>query len=206
MQKHLLLWAALLLLAFFPAHAQRPAADTTFRRHFVGSSAFMLFNMLPENNPPAFVQLNYGYWLTRKDVLSVEAITWQYRFPLGIPWGSSFEAEAEKYPGKVKSLGLGLAYQRYFWRGWYGATHALALWQRYYVPEKAKPQSGFQLFMTLRTGYHVRLFRDRFFVEPSVAATHWPINTNVPTEFARLENKWSNYFLFEPGLHFGMKF
>lgn len=60
--------------------------------------------------------------------------------------------------------------------------------------------------MTYRLGYQVALFKNRFFIEPSVAATHCPVNTNVPEAFAKLENKWNNHFLFEPGLHFGVKF
>ena len=206
MHKRLPVWAFFLLLIPFSAYAQSAAPDTSFRRHFIGSSAFMLANLFPDKNPPAFIQLNYGYWLSKKDVLSVEAKTWQYRWPLGIPYGPSFQADPEEYPGRIKSFGLGVAYQRYFWKGLYAATHATGFLQRYYVPEKPKPQNGFQLFLTLRTGYHVRLFRDRFFVEPSVAATHWPVNTNVPAGFAQREAKWNNYFLFEPGLHFGVKF
>jgi hypothetical protein len=50
------------------------------------------------------------------------------------------------------------------------------------------------------------LFGNRFFIEPSLAVTHWTIKTNVPAEFAALDQKWPNYFLLEPGLHFGYKF
>jgi hypothetical protein len=45
-----------------------------------------------------------------------------------------------------------------------------------------------------------------FFIEPSVAIANWPINTNVPESFAKLERKLLNYFLFEPGLPFEHKF
>jgi hypothetical protein len=65
---------------------------------------------------------------------------------------------------------------------------------------------GFQLFLTFRLGYHIKMFKDRFFLEPNLAFTYWPINTNVPESFSELESKWPNYFLFEPGLHFGITF
>ena len=78
--------------------------------------------------------------------------------------------------------------------------------QKYIDEDNKTIQYGYQLFMTYRVGYHIQLFRSRFFIEPSVAITHWPINTNVPESFAKLEHKWPNYFLFEPGLHFGIKF
>lgn len=56
----------------------------------------------------------------------------------------------------------------------------------------------FQLFTTLRAGYQLNMFGNRWFIEPSVAATAWPINTNVPADFAALDRKWNGYFLFEP--------
>lgn len=64
--------------------------------------------------------------------------------------------------------------------------------------------NGYQLFMTYRVGYHLPLFGGRLFLEPSVAMTHWPVNTNVPDSFADKEAPWPNYFLFEPGLHIGI--
>jgi hypothetical protein len=50
------------------------------------------------------------------------------------------------------------------------------------------------------------LFGGRFFLEPSVAVTHWPIDRNAPVDFATVDDRWPSYFLFEPGLHFGVKF
>ncbi|MEX2591730.1 MAG: hypothetical protein WD426_03075 [Anditalea sp.] len=78
--------------------------------------------------------------------------------------------------------------------------------QKYVDKDNLKIQNGYQLFMTYRLGYHFELLKNRLFIEPSVAITHWPINTNVPESFAKLESQWPNYFLFEPGLHFGIKF
>ena len=164
----------------------------------------MAMNLLPD--PPSFYQLNVGYWLTPRDVISVEAITWTYRHPLGIPYGPSQYSAAEEFPGHIREYGVGVAYQRFLWKGLYAQAHATPLRKRYVNEETGRTTHGFQLFLTARAGYHVRLFQDRFFVEPSVACTHWPISTNVPEAFAAKESKWPNYFLFEPGLHIGMKF
>ncbi len=60
--------------------------------------------------------------------------------------------------------------------------------------------------MTYRFGYHLDFYSKRFFIDPSIAITNWPINTNVPKSFAAIEKKWPNYFLFEPGLHVGFNF
>lgn len=190
-----------------PATAETTSTDSTYRRFFVGSSLFMLANLnTSDPNRPDFVQLNVGYRLTPKDVVSVEAKTWKYAWPLGIPYGKGQTAPAEKYPGYVRSFGLVLVYQRFWWKGAYTAIHAMNALQRYVGPDNQRIQNGYQLFMTYRLGYHIQLFRNRFFIEPGVAVTHWPINTNVPESFARLERKWNTYFLFKPGLHFGVKF
>lgn len=180
--------------------------DST-KKCFIGSSAFVLVNAVPDqSNPPDFFQLNFGYWLTSKDVLSIEMITWKYNAPLGIPYGASHGLETEKYPGYIKEFGIGLAYQRYLWKGLYSAIHAVPFQRSYRDLKGNQIQKGFQLFTTLRLGYHIPLFKNRFFIEPSIACTHWPIKTNVPTEFQKADNKWPNYFLFEPGLHLGVKF
>lgn len=203
------LYLSLLMLALIarPTIAQTTPPDSTYRRFFVGSSLFMLANLnASDPNRPDFFQLNVGYRLTPQNVLSVEAKTWKYAWPLGIPYGKSFEAPEEQYPGYVRSVGLAFAYQRFWWKGAYAAVHAMNTLQRYVGDDNRLIQNGYQLFLTYRLGYHVKLFRNRFFVEPSVAMTHWPINTNVPESFAKLERKWPNHFLFEPGLHVGVKF
>lgn len=188
------------------ASTMRASNDSTFRRRFVGSSAFVLANAFPD--PPSFYQLNLGYRLTRKDAISLEAITWMYREPLGIPYGPNKFAKSklQEYPGRVRGSGVGVAYQHLFWKGLYAQAHALPLWQRYSDRNGKKIQDGFQLFTTLRTGYQVKLRSDRWFIEPSVSVTAWPINTNVPPAFAAADKNWNRYFLFEPGLHFGRRF
>lgn len=178
------------------------------RRHFVGTSAFVLANFALAGQPdaPDFYQLNYGVWLTDRDAVSVEAITWRYIAPIGIPYGPSFGSPDENYPGHVREAGIGVAYQRLLWRGFYTGAHALPLVKRYFDEDGAKIQNGFRLFLTARAGYHLPLFRSRVFLEPSVAATYWPIDTNHPATFREKESNWPNYFLFEPGLHVGVKF
>lgn len=56
---------------------QNRKQDSTFKRCFVGSTFFMLGNLSPKNKPD-FVQLNLGYRITRKDVVSLELKTWKY--------------------------------------------------------------------------------------------------------------------------------
>jgi len=170
-----------------------------------GSSLFMLGNLLPES--PSFYQVNVGYWITPRDVLSIEAITWKYNAPLGVPLGSSsFESDEVKYPGSIREWGIGVAYQRFLWKDLYSSLHAVPFKRKYLDANDRKVGNGFQLFTTLRLGYHIRMFKNRLFIEPSIACTYWPVTTNVPPAFKVKDNDWPNYFLFEPGLHFGVKF
>ncbi|MBL7961631.1 hypothetical protein JNL27_15465 [bacterium] len=207
MQKQIVLLIIVLVLADSSAYSQKTERESTYKKYFVGSSLFILANLnTNQANPPDFFQLNFGYRITPKDVVSIEAKTWKYAWPLGIPYGKSFEAPEEKYPGYIRTFGVALVYQRFLWKGAYAAVHAMNALQKYAGEDNKKIQNGYQLFMTYRLGYHFQLLKNRFFLEPSVAMTHWPINTNVPETFDKLDNKWPNYFLFEPGLHFGYKF
>ena len=169
---------------------------------FVGTSAFLIANLIPDDEPPAFGQLNFGARLTPTDTLSLEAITWQVFRPVGIQhWQSG-----DRFPGKVRSIGVAVAYQRYLWRGMYTALHVAHFAQRYSDEGGNHIQTGFQLFMTLRFGYHFSFFDDVFFIEPNIAFTAWPINTNMPESFQEQEDRWTAYDLLEPGLHFGFNF
>lgn len=99
------------------------------RRHFIGSSIFVLGNFLPD--PPEYIQLNYGYQFTPKDVLIFEFITWNYDAPLGIPYGESWEDEEEDFPGYVKDYGIGIGYQRFHWKNLYTTVQANPFLQQY---------------------------------------------------------------------------
>jgi hypothetical protein len=202
--KQTLTLLALVALLNIPAPLSATPPDSTMRRLFIGTSAFVLGNLFPD--PPQFAQLNVGYWLTDRDVISVELITWSYGQPLGIPFGSSYGAEEENYPGRIREVGIGLAYQRHLWKGVYVAAHATNMAQAYLDESGKKIQNGYQLFLTYRLGKHITFWGDRFFIEPGIAVTHWPVTTNTPASFEAQNRKWPNYFLFEPGFHIGYKF
>lgn len=207
MQKKIL-WLALTLSMASPLHvmAQYAKQDSTYKKHFVGGSLFMLMNFIPDNNPPDFVQLNLGYRITGKDVISLELKTWRYGWPIGIPWGKSFEAEGEGFPGYIREYGFAVAHQHFWWRGLYTGVHVMSAWQSFVDENENKIDKGFQLFNTYRVGYHLELFNDRFFIQPSIAVTHRPYHTRMPDSFKQVDDKWSKFFIGEPGLHFGYNF
>lgn len=185
--------------------AQYAKTDTSFKKMFVGSTVFLMGNLLPENKPD-FVQINLGYRITARDVFSIEVKTWKYAWSLGIPFGPSFEAPEEKFPGFIREFGLALVYQRFLWEGLYVAAHSMGAFQRFVDDDGANIDNGFQVFNTYRLGYHFRLFGDKFFIEPSIAITHRAYHTEMPDSFKQLDDKWSKFFFGEPGLHFGYNF
>lgn len=116
MQK--ILWFAILLMASTTQlKAQYAKEDSTHKKFFVGSTLFMLANLIPDNNPPKMVYLNLGYRITGKDVISLEFKTWKYGWPIGIPFGKSYEAEGEGFPGTIREYGFSASYYRFFWKG-----------------------------------------------------------------------------------------
>jgi hypothetical protein len=194
-----------LLTSTLQLQAQYNSQDTVYKKCFVGSTFALLGNFLETNNPQ-FAQLNIGYRLTEKDVVSLELKTWRYAWSLGIPLGSSFEAPEEKYPGYIREVGFALVYQRFWWEGLYTGVHVMSAWQTFVNEDGNKIDNGFQIFNTYRVGYHIKLFNNRFFIEPSIAVTHRPFQTEMPESFRVLNDKWNRYFIGEPGLHFGYNF
>ena len=202
MKTKLNLILAILILCIRAGYAQNPVTQEPEHKYFVGSTLFVVANLLPE--PPRYIQLNFGYRTSKVDFVSIEAITWQYSGPLGRPYGPDHGAKRSNFPGHVRAYGVGVAYGRFLWKGLYAAVHATPLFQRYLDLNYKQIQTGFQLFNTLRFGYNIEMFNNRLFIQPSVAFTNWPVNTNLPESFQVEEDKWPNYFLFEPGLHIGI--
>jgi hypothetical protein len=177
---------------------QTGKADSTFRRHFITSSLFSLLNLAPD--PADFYQLGYGYFLTRKDAILVEVITWKYSEPLG-----TYPKSKELYPGKVRAVGAGLGYQRYLWKNLYTTVEPTFFLQQFYDTDNQKIQKGFQLYLQFILGYRFEFFKKRLFFEPAYAIKYWPVNTNFPASFAEIERGAPRYKC-EPGLNFGFTF
>ena len=194
-----------LAITSFSLNAQYSKTDSTFKPCFIGSSMFMLGNFLPEDRPD-FFQLNFGYRPTEKDVLAMEIKTWKYHFSLGIPYGEDFEHEAYRFPGYIREFGFAVVYQRFLWKGLYTGVHVMNAWQHFINNEGDRMDKGFQIFNTYRLGYHVKLWKNRFFLEPSIAITHRAFHTEMPESFKVLDEGRSKFFFGEPGLHFGFNF
>ncbi|WP_025763577.1 hypothetical protein [Dyadobacter tibetensis] len=81
MQKKIL-WIGLVLTlgGSLQVHAQYAKEDSTYKRWFLGSTIFLWGN-LDSTNPPNFAQVNIGYRITGKDVITLEPKTWKYAWP-----------------------------------------------------------------------------------------------------------------------------
>lgn len=189
-----------LMIALFSTmvFCQAEKTDSTFRRHFMSSSLFSLLNLAPD--PADFYQIGYGYFLTTRDVILIEAITWKYSEPLG-----TYGSGDDFYPGKVKAYGIGLGYQRFLWKNLFTTVEPTCFLQQFYDVDNKKIQKGFQLYLQFIVGYRFEFFKERLFIEPAYAIKYWPVNTNIPASFEAVESGAPKY-KFEPGLIFGIRF
>jgi hypothetical protein len=199
------LWIVLVLVlaSSLTVKAQNAKKDSTFKRWFVGSSLLMLGNF--SKISPEYVQLNVGYRLTPKDVVSFEFKRSIYTWPIGIPFGPSFDAPGLNYPGHARILAPTIGYQRFLWKGVYTSLHALNAFEKYIDADNKKIGNGYTLYLNFHLGYQFKFFKNKFFFEPAFGCSYWPVRTNVPASFKLVEKKWENYFI-QPGLHFGFNF
>ena len=203
-KKILAIVLALFLANSFQLKAQDTKQDSTFKRWFVGSSLLMLGNFDKADNPE-YIQLNIGYRITPKDVVSFEFKRSIYSWPIGIPFGPSFRKTGGNYPGHARILAPTLGYQRFWWKGVYTSLHALNAFEKYMDEDKKKIGNGYTLYLNFHLGYQFKFFKNRFFFEPAIGCSYWPVRTNVPESFKLAEKKWPNYFI-QPGLNFGFNF
>ena len=207
MQNKILLFVFTLMLAnTLQIKAQYAKQDSAYKKCFIGSTLFMLADFITDDDPPGIIQLNIGYRITGKDVVSLELKTWKYAWPVGIPFGKSFEASGEKFPGYIREYGVSLNYQRFLWKGLFAQVDVMPAFQTFKNDSGSKVDNGFQIFNTYAIGYHVKLFKDRFFIQPSVAITHRPYHTKMPDSFKQVDDRWPKFFYGQPGLHFGYNF
>lgn len=175
---------------------------------FSVSTTYLTFaNFGPEETNTHHYEFHFKYKLSPKDIVGVKVATWKLFAPMGIPmWDPLFMDESEFYPGRLKEVGIGVTYQRFLWKGLFASAEILPLYKTYLDEEKKEIGNGFKLYTTWHLGYHIPLFKNRVFIEPQIHCNYWPVDTNTPQSFKEKDDKWNNYFLFEPNLYLGIKF
>lgn len=157
------------------------------------------------------IELHVKRNLDNKNIVGVKFATWRLFQPMGILWWDDLldkvDSGSEYYPGYLRETGLGASYQRMLWKGLFATVEVLPLYKTYLNEDNSKIGNGFKLYTSYHLGYHFSFGKNkRFFIEPQVHSQNWLIDTNTPAEFKGLDEKWKNYFLFEPNLYFGVNF
>jgi hypothetical protein len=205
MQKKFLFMGFVLMMAnTLQLNAQSNQQDSSYKRWYVGSTLYLLGNFSKTNNPE-YIQLNAGYRITPKDVLLFRFKRSIYAWPIGIPFGKDFDKPGLNYPGHARILAPTIGYQRFWWKGVYTSIHALNAFEKYIDVQKNKIGNGYTLYLDFYLGYQFKFFRNRFFFEPAIGCSYWPIRSQVPESFKSVEKRWNNYFI-QPGFDFGFNF
>jgi len=175
---------------------------------FSAITTYLTFlNFGPEEQNTHMCEFHFGYKITPKDKIEIKVASWKLFEPMAIPWGPHKMQESEAYPGRLEESGIGITYQRLLWKGLFAQIEILPLWKTYLDENDKKIDDGFKLYTSYHLGYHISLFKNRFYIEPQIHCNYWPIDTKGPLGFVEKENKWNkNYFLFEPNLFFGINF
>lgn len=149
--------------------------------------------------------------LDSKNIIGVKFASWRLFQPMGIQWWDGLldkiDSETEFYPGYLHETGVGISYQRMLWRGLFASIEVLPLYKTYKDLDNRKIANGFKLYNSYHFGYHFAFGKKKqFFIEPQFHCNVWHFDTNTPEAFKQLDNRWKNYFLFEPNLYIGIKF
>lgn len=152
-------------------------------------------------------EFHFGYRLTSVDKIGIKVATWKMYAPMGMPMEEQLKLdEINNYPGRLRESGIGITYQRILWKGLFATVEILPQLKTYIDENNNKIGNGFKLYTSYHLGYHIPLFKNRMYIEPQIHCNYWPIETNTPSSFREIDNKWNNYFLFEPNIHIGVNF
>jgi hypothetical protein len=157
------------------------------------------------------IELHIKRNLDNKNIIGLKFATWRLFQPMGITWWDGLldklETESEFYPGHVRETGIGITYQRMLWKGLFATVEVLPQFQTYMDLDGNKIGNGFKVYNSYHLGYHIAFGKKkRFFIEPQVHCQHWMFDNNAPDGFKQLDDKWRNYFLFEPQIYLGVNF
>jgi hypothetical protein len=177
------------------------------RRFSVSTTYYSFLNFGEEKTNTHHYEFHFGYILTPKDRIGIKIATWKMFAPMGIPMKEQLQFDENNfYPGRLRESGIGITYQRMLWKGLFAAAEVLPQLKTYTDINDEKIGNGFKLYTSYHLGYQLSFFRDRVYLEPQVHCQYWPVDTNTPQAFKEEDNKWNNYFLFEPNLYIGIKF
>ena len=157
------------------------------------------------------IELHVKRNLDNKNIIGVKFAHFRLFQPMGITWWDGLldkiETKSEYYPGHVRTIGLGLSYQRMLWKGLFATAEVLPQMLTYLDENADKIGNGFKLYTSYHLGYHIAFGKKKhFFIEPQINCMLWTSDNNAPNGFKQLNDKWRNYFLLEPQIYLGWNF
>jgi hypothetical protein len=187
---------------------QQDQLNTAMQHKFsVSTTHYSFLNFGEEKTNTHHYEFHAGYKLTPKDRIGIKLATWKMFAPMGMPMQEQLKFDENNfYPGRLRESGIGVTYQRMLWKGLFATVEILPQLKTYTDKNDKKIGNGFKLYTSYHLGYHIAFFKNRMFVEPQIHCNYWPIDTNTPRSFKEMNNKWNNYFLFEPNLYIGINF
>lgn len=199
---------ALSFTSMFGQNQTKQSSETSTKRKFSVSTTYLSFvNFGEEKTNTHHYEFHVGYNLTPKDKIGIKLASWKMFAPMGMPMQEQIKFdEINFYPGRLRESGIGVTYQRMLWKGLFATVEVLPQLKTYLDENDKNIGNGFKLYTSYHLGYHIAFFKDRMFVEPQIHCNYWPVNTNTPESFKEMDDKWNNYFLFEPNLYIGFKF
>ena len=199
---------AISITSMFGQNQTKQSSETSTKRKFSVSSTYLSFvNFGEEKTNTHHYEFHVGYNLTPKDKIGIKLASWKMFAPMGMPMQEQLKFDENNfYPGRLRESGIGVTYQRMLWKGLFATVEVLPQLKRYLDENDKNIGNGFKLYTSYHLGYHFSFFKDRMFVEPQIHCNYWPVNTNTPESFKEKDDKWNNYFLFEPNLYIGFKF
>ena len=207
--------AILVSLLFAQAFCQNPTqtANASIKdpvpnyKFSVGTAYHTFLNFGEEKTNTHHYEFHFDYRLSPENKIGIKVATWKMYAPMGMPMNEQLKFdESNNYPGRLRESGIGLSYQRMLWKGLFAAVEVLPQLKTYLDVNDNKIAEGFKLYTSYHLGYHIPLFNNRMYLEPQIHCNYWPIDTNTPPTFQEIDNKWNNYFLFEPNIYIGINF
>ena len=203
-----LIMSAAVVANAFSQTEEISAEDSVSNRKFSVNTTYLSFlNFGDEEINTHHYEIHIGYRLTPKDKISIKLATWLMFAPMGMPMLEQLKFDEENfYPGRLREIGIGVTYQRMIWRGLFVTVEILPQIKTYLDDNGKTIGNGFKLYTSYHLGYRIPFFNGRVYIEPQIHFQYWPINTKAPQAFKDEDDKWYNYFLFEPNIYIGFNF
>ncbi|WP_397445281.1 hypothetical protein [Polaribacter sp. R77954] len=214
MKKLVIIGLTLCSLSVFAQNNEKSVSDSAKElKYRVSFPAIILGNLgkAGERTNTHHFELHVKREIDAKNIIGVKFATWRLFQPMGIQWWDGLldkiDTQSEFYPGHLYERGIGISYQRMLWKGLFASVEVLPLYKTYKDIDNKKINNGFKLYNSYHVGYHFAFGKKKqFFIEPQFHCNVWHFDTKTPQAFKQLDNKWKNYFLFEPNLYIGFKF